>query len=212
MNISDSFGGVKMPVCQWARGLVKGCYINPVTRERRGEFEIRNIITYTAADIMARLLGDDRNYVPRYMGFIYGASATPGAALIDPPTSRVQTWSGLASELADPAVTGNILISPLAAGPSYAVDGNTNYYTGNAVTLTANSGRRTEYGFPNSAPYAPVLADGNYFYQAMLLTRLVSGSTITYLPFARVTLKHSGSYTAKPVGFELALFWQLSYY
>lgn len=211
MNVIDSFGGVRMPVCTWAKGLVRGCYFNPVTQERRGEFEIHNIITYTAGDIMARLLGDERDYVPRYMGFIYGNSATPGAALIDPPTSRVQTWTGLASELSDAGVTGNVLISPLSSGPAYSVDGNTAYYTGNAVTLTAHSGRRTEYGFPTAAPYAAALADGDSFYQAMLLTRLVSGSTITYLPFARVSLKQSGSYVAKPVGFELSLFWAVQF-
>lgn len=195
----------------WARGQVRGYFFNPKTGEQRDHFHMRNVITYPAADIMARMLGGDSSYVPSYMGFIYGASATPGAALIEPPTSRSQTWDNLATELADPGVTGNVLIAPLAAGPTYSVDGSTSNYEGNAVTLVAHSGSRLEYGFATSAPYATPLVDGNYFYHAMLITRLVSGSQITYLPFARVTLK-SASYPQKLVGFELALFWQISYF
>lgn len=202
---------MKSDMQNWARGQVRGYFYNPKTLEQRGHFHIKNVITYTAADIMARLLGGDTSYIPGYMGFIYGASGTPGAALIEPPTSRTQTWTSLATELADPGVTGNVLISPLSSGSSYSVDGLTSTYNGNAVTLTAHSGSRLEYGFPTSVPYAVALADGDYFYHAMLITRLVSGSAITYLPFARVTLK-GASYPQKLVGYELALFWQISYF
>lgn len=202
---------MKSDMQNWARGQVRGYFFNPKTLEQRDHFHIKNVITYTAADIMARLLAGDASYVPGYMGFIYGASASPGLALPEPPTSRTQTWDNLASELADPGVTGNVLITPLAAGPSFSVDGSTTDYSGNAVTLTAHTGSRLEYGFPTSAPYDGVLVDGDYFYHAMLITRLVSGSTITYLPFARVTLK-GASYPRKLVGYELALFWQISYF
>jgi len=201
----------KSKLADWAKGRVSGYFVNLETGEERGHFETTNVITYTAGDIMARILGGESDYVPGYMGFIYGETGSPGAALIEPPTSRVQTWDGLSAELADGAVGGNILISPLAAGPSYSIDGSSSYYAGNAVTLTAQSGSRLEYGFPSSSPYANELEDGDYYWHAMILTRLVSGSTITYLPFARVTLKDT-SYPQKPVGFELALFWQISYF
>jgi hypothetical protein len=198
---------------QAMRGQVWGHYINRLTGEVRWPFYNHNVIAYTAADIMARLLGGDQLYRPQYMGFIYGAAAAPTWPIPpgETPTSRVQTWAGLSTELADAGVTGNILITPLAAGPTYSVDGSTSYYSGNAVTLAAHTGSRLEYGFQTSAPYAGVLVDGNYFYQAMLLTRLVQGSTVTYLPFARVTLK-DGTYPQKLVGYDLALFWQISYF
>jgi len=202
----------KSNLCDWSRGYVKGHFVNPLTGETKGHFERHNVIAYTAADTMARMLGNDSEYVPQHMGFVYGALANPGAALIEPPTSRTQTWTSLASELSDGGVTGNVLITPFSASPLYAVDGSTTNYAGNAVTLTAHSGTRLEYGFPSVAPYAGVLADGDYYYHAMLITRIVSGSVTTYLPFARVTLEQSGSYLAKPVGFELALFWQVSYF
>jgi len=196
---------------QWARGSVTGYLINPRSGERRLLFERRNVITYAAADIMARLLGGDTAYIPGYLGFVYGEVASPGAALVEPPTSRVQTWDSISEELSDPGVTGNVLIAPLSAGPAYSVDGSADYYDGNAVTLTAHSGSRLEYGFPTSSPYADELDDGDYFYHALILTRIVSGSNIQYLPFARVTLKDT-SYPQKLTGFELALFWQISYF
>ena len=196
----------------WAKGSVKGYLVNKATGEQQQHFEINNIITYGAADIMAKILGGDSSYVPSYMGFIYGADATPGTALIDPPTDRLQTWTTLSAELSDVGVVGNVLISPLATASTYSVDGDSDLYSGNSVTLTAHSGRRTEYGYPTASPFAAELEDGDYFYQAMLLVRRVSGSTITYIPFSRVTLKTSGSFLAKPVGFELALFWQISYF
>ena len=202
---------MKSNMQNWVRGQVHGYFFNPVTHEQRNHFHIKNVTTYTAADIMARLLGGDVRYVPGYMGFIYGASDTPGVALPEPPTSRTQTWDDLASELGDAGVTGNVLITPLAAGPTYTVDGSPSDYQGNSVTLTAHTGARLEYGFPLFAPFAPALADGDYFYHAMLITRLVNGSTITYLPFARVTLK-GADYPQKLAGFELALFWTMSYF
>jgi hypothetical protein len=155
------------------------------------------------------MLGGDTEYIPGYMGFVYGEVASP--TLTEPPTSRVQTWDSIGTELADPGVAGNVLIAPLSSGPSYSVDGSEDYYSNNAVTLTAHSGSPLEYGFPTSSPYADDLEDGDYFYHALILTRIVNGSTIQYLPFARVTL-YDTSYPQKLAGFELALFWQVSYF
>jgi hypothetical protein len=196
----------------YCRGYVTGKVHNPITGQVLFTISRRNIITYSAADIMARVLGGDTAYRPGYMGFVYGSNASPGAALIEPPVSRVQTWTAIGEELSDPGVIGNVVIAPLAAGPSYSVDGSTTYYTGNAVTLTAHSGARLEYGFNTALPYQNELADNDYFYQAILVTRLVNGSSITYLPFARVSLKEGSSYPQKATGFELALFWQISYF
>lgn len=201
---------INSKLCEWARGSVYGYIHNPKTGEKIFEIKRHNIITYAAADIMAKMLGGESAYVPGYMGFVYGTTPTPGTDLVEPPTSRVQTWSGIGAELA--GITGNVLISPLAAGPSYAVDGSSSYYANNAVTLTAHSGSRLEYGFPTVSPYQIAFADGDYIYQAMLITRLVSGNTKTYLPFARVSLAETGVYPQKVTGYELALFWQISYF
>ena len=73
---------INSKLCDWAKGRVIGYFVNPVTGEKRDHFEINNVTAYGAADIMARLLGGESNYVPSYMGFVYGASASPGAALV----------------------------------------------------------------------------------------------------------------------------------
>jgi hypothetical protein len=197
-------------ILDWAKGRVGGHFINLETGETRGNFEISNVITYAAADIMARVIGGDTRYLPGYIGFVYGEVINPGPALIEPPVSRDQNWDSISTELAD--VTGNILIAPFSAGAAFSVDpAASTYYDSNAVTLTAHSGSRLEYAFPTSSPYADELADLDYFWHAMLITRIVTGNTIEYIPFARVTLKDP-AYPQKPVGFELALFWQVSYF
>ena len=197
-------------LANWGRGKIWGHFVNPRTGETTKPFAMHNIITYTAADIMARLVGGDTTYIPKYFGFIYGTTATPG--LTEPITSRNQTWLDLGTELST-VNKGNILISPLASIPGYAVDAPTGVsstiYTGNAVTLSAHTGTRLEYGFA-AGTYADPIADADYIYHCMLLTRIVVGSTITYLPFSRVSLL-SGTYPQKPAGMELALFWQITF-
>ena len=189
------------------RGKVSGYMFNPITGEQRDRFTIHNVITYAAADSLAKLIGGDINYAPKYMGFIYGAGAAPTS--VDPPTSRVQTWDGLSDELADAGVTGNIAVAPMTTQPGYAVDGDTARYEHNSVTMVSHTGSRQEYGFATAAPYATALVDGFYLYQAMLLVRRVVGSNIVYSPFARVTLK-DGSFPQKTAGYELAVFWSIS--
>ena len=192
------------------KGNVHGYFFNPKTGERRNHFNVHNLTTYTGADIMAKLIGGNTEYVPAYMGFIYGATGTPGSAFDSTPTSRVVTWDSLSTELSDAAVTGNILISPFSSSPLYAVDGSTLYYTGNSVQLNAHTGTRTAYGFTTAAPYSDELADSDYIWHALILSKVVTGSTTTYYPFARVNLSSGGSYPQKPANFELAVYWDIS--
>ena len=192
----------------WAKGRVSGHFIDLTTGKKQGAFELNNTITYSGADIMARLVAGDTRYAPGYMGFVYG-STPPGT---EPPVSRMQTWDTIKEELTHTSPASNVLIAPLSSGPAYSVDGNEEIYSHNAVTLTAHTGTRLEYGFPTGGVYADELADNNNLWYAMLLTRIVSGSTVTYIPFARVTLKNAGQYPVKPENFELALFWQVSYF
>ena len=198
-------------LANWAKGKVWGYFINPVTKETTKPFEIHNIISYTGADIMARLVGGDVSYFPQYVGFIYGTKAAPG--ITEPITSRIQTWTDLGTELA-PVAKANVLITPFASTPTYSVDTTITtpgIYNGNAVTVSAHTGSRLEYGFTAGATYDSPIADLSYLYHCMLITRLVSGSTITYLPYARMTLKVGASYPQKPVGMELAIFWTISF-
>lgn len=204
VNVKDSQHAVKA-----MRGLVRGHWFNPATGEIRGRFMHRNQLSYACADVLAKVLAGSGEYAPKYMGFIYGTDAAP-TELAD-PTQRYQPWADLATNMA--AVQGNIQISPITLTPSLVVDGSSSYYTGNGVVFSAHTRSLDDgtYGFPASSPYAGQLADGNYLYHAMLLTRII-GNGVTYIPVARVTLAESGIYLAKPTGFELALEWQISFF
>ena len=192
------------------KGLVKAAFINTATGERTPIIEKRNLHTYAAADIMARLVGGDTSYTPGFIGFIYGPSSGSAPSAI---SSRLQTWDGLSTELA--SVGCNINISALSRASQYEVDGSSDYYTGNGVILSAHSvsGAGGQYGFPTDGmTYAGVLADTDLIYHAMLLVRRTSGTNVTYIPFARVSLQSGVTYPAKPAGLELALDWQLSFF
>ena len=206
-------------ICNWAKGAVRGYWFNPLTGEQRGHFETHNVITYTAADMMARMLANQTQYIPQYMGFIYGTNATPGLAdpdTLPAATRRIQPWSRIASDLAGvSAGKANVLISPFTTTPSVSLDGSSALYENNACTLAANSGSRLEYGFSTTGGvYAPALQDdgaSDHMYQALLLTRLKNGGQApVYYPFARVSLADAGVYSVKPAGWELSVFWRIS--
>jgi hypothetical protein len=174
-----------------------------------------NVITYAGADLMAQILGGDSSYVPKHIGFMYGTDAT-AAGLIDPDslpdsTKRIHRWDNITTDVA--AINANILISPLVLKPAVTVDGS-DVYEGNMITFAAFTGTQLEYAFPTGgATYAAELTTGMYFYQALLLNRKVVGSETLYTPFARVTLRDpvTSNYNAKPSGFDLSLFWSVTF-
>jgi hypothetical protein len=172
-----------------------------------------NVITYSGADIMARILGNDTEYVPKHIGFMYGASAT-APTLVDPnllpeATRRVHPWTTITADVED--ATANILVTPLILNAGFA--SSSSVYTGNVATVAAFTGTRFEYAFPiTGGTYAPELQDGFYFYQAIFLNRRVINNNIIYTPFSRVTLRNDGgTYDAKPAGFELSLYWTITF-
>lgn len=178
-----------------------------------------NVVTYTAADIIAGTVSGDNSYLPQYVGFIYGTDYSP---LLDDPdtlpvsTRRAHDWDQITSDVA--AITGNMLISPFATAPSLSLDGSADLYSANAVTFSAHTGLMQEYGFSTtSGTYAADLdtlessyPDSVYFYQVVLLNRWQSGTNLTYVPFARAALD-SAPFTPKPDGFELAVYWTITF-
>lgn len=176
--------------------------------------ERNNVIAYSGADIMARILGNDVSYVPRHIGFMYGPDAT-ASTLVDPEdlpdtVKRIHPWTTIQSDVEAITTTANILIAPLVLNPGFAAE--SSVYTGNVITVAAFTGAMLEYAFPVTSPYAPALQDGYYFYQAILLNRRQVGDNIIYTPFSRVTLRNEGgTYDAKPVGFGLSLYWTISF-
>lgn len=168
--------------------------------------ESKNQVTYSCADVLANLLAGNANYKPAYIGYIYGSDDNP--TLLDPATQRNHTWESIASNLR--SVGGNIQINPLTMTPSVAPTDE--MYAANSVTFFAStrSGEDAIYGFPHGGDYAEALVAGNYLYHAVLLS--LPSKRGTYIPVARVSLKESENYTAKPVDFEMAVQWRITFF
>lgn len=179
-----------------------------------------NVVTYSAADLLARVLAGDDTYLPRHVGFLYGTTPTP-PQLEDPEDleaslKRMHDWSKLATDAA--ANQANMLIAPLAVAPSVGLDGDAARYAGNAVTFSAHTGMVQEYAFPTSGgAYAAAIADieaeeygAVYVYHAVLLNRWQAGSRIVYTPFSRAAIE-TAPFTSKPASFDLGVFWTITF-
>ncbi|MFC1453598.1 hypothetical protein ACFLQL_00270 [Verrucomicrobiota bacterium] len=171
-----------------------------------------NVITYSGADLMARAIGDDTDYIPRHMGFLYGGTLAP--ALTDPAdlpaaTKRIHTWDVITNDAS--SITANVLVAPLVLAPSW--ESSAAVYAGNMVTISSFTGAFLEYAFPTAVPFADEVDTISpvYFYHALLLNRRTVGSSVIYTPFARVSLADSGVFREKPAGFELAIYWTLEF-
>lgn len=171
-----------------------------------------NVITFRAADIMANILAGDTSYIPTHVGYLYG----PAAASMTNPESgspkRLHTFDTMSSDLA--AITGNMIVSPLANNPSFAVDGDTNHYERNSVTLNAISDSTAELVFngPSFASAGPQPTTDKYFQMAILTKRFEAGSTTpTYIPFARSQLASGNDGIVVQASFELSVFWTMTF-
>jgi len=197
----------KRDTFSFMRGQVYGRWVNAMG-EQLGPTLRFNSLSYGCADILANLVAGNTAYRPVKMGFIYGDRAVPGLL----PVTREQSWATLQSDVSA-IVSANMQISPFSLPPAVSIDDlpSPAGYAGNSVTFSGitRSGSYADHGFPYEAPFAGVLADGHYLYQAVLLAEAVTG---VYIPMARVSLDESTVYAVKPAGYELALFWQVSFF
>jgi hypothetical protein len=172
-----------------------------------------NIITFSAADIMAHLLGRDRRSDVTHIGYLYGPSAS---TLTNPESAvpaRLHTFADLSSDLA--GITGNMIVSPVGNNPAFEVNGDENHFTGNAVTLSAVSDNTSALIF-NGGSFAstfPQPTTDKYFQVALLSQQFDPGSTTAkYVPFARVqTVEPGDNGLVVQSGFELAIFWKITF-
>jgi hypothetical protein len=185
---------------EMVRGQVWGYWYDEAGRQT-GHFQHRNTLTYRACDVMAALMAGQVAYAPTHIGYLYGTSSTYSELKIG---QREQSWSDLSAEAA--LAGANLQISAFIRPPQLTLNGDSDLYSANSTIFTATTGSDI-YGF-SGAQYAGPLVSTNYIYHAVLLTRLSTGA---YLPVARLTLKENGQYPQKPDGWELALFWQITF-
>lgn len=202
-----------------ASGLVHPCLRSRATGAEILLTPTKNVVVYTAADLLARVLAGDATYLPKHVGFIYGT--VPSPALDDPETlslnvKRAHDWAKIATDVA--AIGGNMLVAPLSLTPSISLDGDSSRYSGNAVTFSAHTGLVEEYAFSTlGGTFASTLDDLDddysqsvYIYHVVLLNRWRSGSTVTYTPFSRAALE-SAPFTAKPASFDMGVYWTITF-
>ena len=162
-----------------------------------------NVITYSAADTIAKLAAGLSTAAPSAIGVMYGGEELP--SLAHPSLTRDHSWEALAEQAA--GVSGNVAIMPLSLAPSIsAVAGGD--YAGNTVTFSANTGAVGSSAF-SGVDYAGALStlDPVYFYQVLLLC----GQPGAYTIFARSTLLSGSVYKSKPDNYELAIQWAVTF-
>ena len=195
---------IKEPVYASFKGRVAAAFVRQASanQELRPVFNACNTETYAAGDVLARLLGGDSTYKVTHIGFIYGTDATPTG--LNTP-ARTDTWDSVAAEIAAASGELNMQLVPITMAPSYTASGAN--YTGNVVTFTAQSNSGAALAFTPGGDYAAALDTGHYFYHAVLLSK--QGDT--YVPFARVSLAVDGAFPQKPAGWDLAVFWGVTF-
>lgn len=206
MNITDRVPGMS--------GRIEIYHINKTTSNRDLVLAKSNIITYSAADLMARIMTGDSDYLPKHIGFMYG-TVDSGTTPPDPALTREHSWADVTSDTSAIAL-GNILIAPLAITPSVSLDGSDTYYANNAVTFTSHTGLGIEYAytpgseFAESLDYYNNLAAPVYVYQVLLLNRWEHKGAVIYTPFACAALG-AAPFTAKPASNHLAVYWTVTF-
>jgi hypothetical protein len=154
-----------------------------------------NVVAFSSADILARMVGGQFEWAPRYVGFIYAPSDYTGFTSPDSAAvPRNHSWDVVAADVL--ASAGNMVVSPVSKCAEYAVSADAagmDYYECNKVTLHAVSASSAAPvfsggGYLMGAPY--VDGASRVFFQAVLLARFpeAGASDFKYAVYARVQL------------------------
>jgi len=173
-----------------------------------------NTITYSGADIMAKLLGGNQQYKISHMGFIFGTTSKP---LFSTNPERSSSWEGLNTELRGGG-TYNISITPLATAPIYTTSKSVYpeaEYKHNTTTFSGATSDSIAVALRNGpgSEVKSALEDGDYIYQTLLLANVptISGED-DYKVFARGSLLKDGIYPQKIKGWGVSVQWDIIFY
>jgi hypothetical protein len=199
MQLKESYLGTQ--------GRIKASWVKNKVVDKDPVYNGKNIFTFNGADVLAKLIGGDTNFVPNQLGFIYGPQA---GAMANPSATRQHTWDSIASDVA--ALGGNMILSPISSCPSFRVDGDATRYNHNVVTLNAISDPTANLVFSGGS-YAtqPPQNPDDRFFQVVLISAVkkLGSTTPTYVPLARAQLDAGTSGLLVQQQSDLAVFWDL---
>lgn len=167
----------------------------------------RNVVLYSAADILTRLVGGESEYTPNYIGFIYADKGYSGFPIVT-NADRQLTWEDIVLAVQS-APGGNMIISPLLSGRDYKPSASPPY-DGNIVTVGALTDRNSDpiFSFTTIKPTAGVHA---YFMTVFMNRRFRTGQTVpTYTPYAYANINASGAGVEVIASAEYQQYWDVT--
>lgn len=150
-----------------------------------------NVVLYSAADIIARVVGGDTSYIPTHIGFIYADKNYTGFT-VPTDSDRHYTWEHIKEEVRDSG--GNMIASQLTTERGYRASDNN--YSGNILTISAITDRSSDLVFsgPGFTDLPPIPGSDAYFQTVFMVQRFREGSVVPeYTPYAYASINADGS-------------------
>jgi len=192
---------------QLAAGHIRAVWTDKATgREMAVACDKPNVILYSAADIVARLVAGDSEVVPGFVGYIYAplAASVPNPA--SDPAPRHYSWSDILGNIVP--VAGNMVISPITTSP--LITASSVSYAGNTVTFSAMSDATADPVIVTDPPSPGPQITDKYF-QVVLLSRYFDLGTPKYIPFAYTQLAAGNGGIEVLANMELTVYWTISF-
>lgn len=186
-------------------GHIRAVWTDKITgREVAVACDKANVILYTAADIVARLVSGDVEVVPGFVAYVY---ATSGTSVLNPASDAVPRhydWADIRANVV--LAGGDMVISPITTTPRIAASSSD--YAGNTVTFSAMSDATAT---PVIDPVHAKPAVTDKYFQVVLLARVFSGGVATYIPFAYTQLAAGNDGIIVLADSELTVYWTISF-
>jgi len=165
-----------------------------------------NVITYRAADVLARLLAGDTSYTPKWIAFVYAPQGQTFGDPDDAQPPRQHTLTSIATEVQ--SNVGNAILARVQQTVEFQSTDVGNY-EGNQHTLLAivdpdeGSQMWSAAGYTSARPQV----NSDKYHQVLLLAEPTPGN---YIPIARAPLGEDRSGELVRSG-QLAVFWSIQF-
>ena len=142
----------------------------------------KNVMSFQFDDNVGRILAGRSEYGPTHIGFVYGASDSPGLDLDSPSSTRNHPWQDVRTQIL--GAEANVLIAPIT---STGTTPSTDDHVSNTANLYSSSAAGNAYAFPHTGGFADTVEvlGTVYYYQLLLLNRRIVNGSPVYTVLAR---------------------------